>query len=256
MYVDRWAYPNGDTRNWQGAYENPDGTLMCVRPEFAGALTALNEEFRERFGHSLYVNEGGRSIETQWHYWNLYLSGEGNLAGYPGTSTHGFGLAVDMDWPISSKFTEEHAWLRENAHRFGIYWQGVEEGWVQEEPWHWAFDGRNVSEEQGAIWADTGREILIGGIMAKATESEKAEIMAAVRLTNQRLLDIQKGVDEINFAITHPKNGVYRKVTEVRDALPEFRAFKDKTLWALADPKLGLRELVGQLVRALGRTSK
>lgn len=37
-----------------------------------------------------------RSLDRQWYYWNLYQSGQGNLAAYPGTSNHGWGRAIDL----------------------------------------------------------------------------------------------------------------------------------------------------------------
>jgi len=37
-----------------------------------------------------------RSYEDQLYFWNLYQSGQGNLAAYPGTSNHGWGKAIDL----------------------------------------------------------------------------------------------------------------------------------------------------------------
>lgn len=37
-----------------------------------------------------------RSYERQVYYWNLYQSGQGNLAARPGTSNHGWGNAIDL----------------------------------------------------------------------------------------------------------------------------------------------------------------
>ncbi|MCU1367650.1 MAG: peptidase and DD-carboxypeptidase VanY/endolysin [Ilumatobacteraceae bacterium] len=57
------------------------------------------------------------------------LYADGGLAATPGTSNHGWGLAVDAD------VTEKAAlqWLQDNGHRFGFVQA------VPREPWHWEF---------------------------------------------------------------------------------------------------------------------
>lgn len=58
------------------------------------------------------------------------LYSQGGYAAVPGTSPHGWGLAVDVDVSASGL-----AWLRANASRFGF----VEA--VPREPWHWEYHG-------------------------------------------------------------------------------------------------------------------
>jgi hypothetical protein len=41
-------------------------------------------------------NSAYRTYEMQEYFWNEYLAGRGNLAAEPGTSNHGWGLAVDL----------------------------------------------------------------------------------------------------------------------------------------------------------------
>jgi zinc D-Ala-D-Ala carboxypeptidase len=60
---------------------------------------------------------------------NKGLYSEGGYGATPGTSNHGWGLAVDAD--VSDPATL--AWLRSNGHRFGF----VEA--VPREPWHWEY---------------------------------------------------------------------------------------------------------------------
>ena len=57
------------------------------------------------------------------------LYSEGGYGAVPGTSNHGWGLAVDAD--VNDPATL--SWLRSNANRFGF----VEA--VPREPWHWEF---------------------------------------------------------------------------------------------------------------------
>ena len=54
----------------------------------------------------------------------------GGLAAVPGTSQHGWGMAVDLKLD-----GEAQAWMRTNAGRFGF----VED--TPREPWHWTFKG-------------------------------------------------------------------------------------------------------------------
>jgi LAS superfamily LD-carboxypeptidase LdcB len=62
------------------------------------------------------------------------------LAAKPGTSEHGFGLAVDMCGGVESQ-GEGYWWLRENAAAFGF----ENPRWAQAggggpfEPWHWEY---------------------------------------------------------------------------------------------------------------------
>ena len=57
------------------------------------------------------------------------LYSEGGYAAVPGTSNHGWGLAVDVDNTNAAATT----WMRANGYRFGF----VEA--VPREPWHWEF---------------------------------------------------------------------------------------------------------------------
>lgn len=66
-----------------------------------------------------------RSYDRQSYYWNLYQSGAGNLAAYPGTSNHGWGHAVDLAEPWMRE------WIDEHGHEYG--WAKVE---ASSEWWH------------------------------------------------------------------------------------------------------------------------
>ena len=73
-----------------------------LRQDAAAAFNALNRESERRYGlplHPLGPASSYRNIEQQQQLWDLYQSGRGNLAAYPGTSNHGWGLAVDFATP-------------------------------------------------------------------------------------------------------------------------------------------------------------
>jgi D-alanyl-D-alanine carboxypeptidase len=82
-----------------------------------------------RAGVTLDVNDGYRSFEGQEAMAErVGLYSNGGRAAVPGTSTHGWGLSVDVDTGGGAV-----EWLRANAARYGF----VED--VPREPWHWTF---------------------------------------------------------------------------------------------------------------------
>ena len=56
------------------------------------------------------------------------LHSSGGLAAVPGTSAHGWGLALDLDLDATAQ-----RWMRDNAWKYGF----VED--VPREPWHWTY---------------------------------------------------------------------------------------------------------------------
>lgn len=75
-----------------------------------------------------------RSFAEQEFFWTLYTSGKGALAARPGTSNHGWGIAVDLPTPAMQ------AAVRECGHRYG--W-GIRGGKMASdapsEAWHTTF---------------------------------------------------------------------------------------------------------------------
>ena len=83
----------------------------------------------KKAGVSISVTDGYRSYDDQVAVANekgLYT--QGGLAAAPGTSEHGWGLAVDLGLDANSQ-----AWMRQHAKEYGF----VEN--VPREPWHWEF---------------------------------------------------------------------------------------------------------------------
>lgn len=87
-------------------------------------------------GVSIRLTDSYRSYDQQVDLANRKgLYSEGGLAARPGTSNHGWGLAVDAD--VNDAGTLD--WIRTNGPRFGF----VEA--VPREPWHWEFRPQQVS---------------------------------------------------------------------------------------------------------------
>ena len=113
-----------------------------LRPDAAAQLERLNIAFRARFGHDLSITDSYRSFEGQVRA----RATRGHLAAVPGTSNHGWGVAVDLGSGVNRFGTPQHLWMRENAPQFG--WDLP--GWARQngskpEPWHWEFEGAPVS---------------------------------------------------------------------------------------------------------------
>lgn len=102
------------------------GGPALMHPEAAAAMSALLKEAPQ----GLRVKYSYRPLGVQWDKWQNYLNG-GNLAAYPGTSNHGYGVSVDLtglSWSVIQ-------WLRNNSRRFGY----VND--VPSEIWHYTYQG-------------------------------------------------------------------------------------------------------------------
>lgn len=106
-----------------------------LRPDAAMSLSALNEAFRASFGREMCLVASYRDLDTQYEL----KASRGYFAASPGTSMHGWGLAIDL----CSKETgdsEVFSWLWANAPTYG--WQNpswAQLGGSKYEPWHWEF---------------------------------------------------------------------------------------------------------------------
>ena len=98
---------------------------------WAPAATALNQLIADAKaqGVTIGITDSYRSYESQVDVAaRKGLYSEGGLAAVPGTSDHGWGMAVDLDLDSTAQ-----AWMRQNAGRYGF------EEDTPREPWHWAY---------------------------------------------------------------------------------------------------------------------
>lgn len=111
----------------------PGHMLRC---DAAEQLSALSKEYEKEFGVPIPMTDSYRSLELQIRVKAI----KGWLAATPGTSNHGWGLAVDLGYPISTFTSAEHAWMRVHAPDYG--WDNP--SWARStgskpEPWHFEF---------------------------------------------------------------------------------------------------------------------
>ncbi len=95
------------------------------------AATQLNKLLADAkaAGVNISVTDGYRDYDSQVALASSKgLYSQGGLAAEPGTSEHGWGLAVDLGLDANAQ-----AWMRQNASKYGF----VEA--VAREPWHWEF---------------------------------------------------------------------------------------------------------------------
>lgn len=112
----------------------PADRLQCAAMD---NFVRLNEDFKAEFGKDLPILDGYRPLEEQLmvHY------NDPNWTAVPGTSNHGWGLAVDFDWDVFSSWdAPEVVWMIENGPQFG--WRLPSALGPQSdrpEPWHYEF---------------------------------------------------------------------------------------------------------------------
>lgn len=114
----------------------PVGGGHRLRCDAAAGYTALAEAFAGAFGRELCITDSYRSFAAQV----TAARAKPRLAAAPGTSNHGWALAVDLCGGINDSGSAEWRWMTANAWRFGF----VQPDWAgphgeKPEPWHWEF---------------------------------------------------------------------------------------------------------------------
>jgi hypothetical protein len=109
-----------------------------LRSDAAVAIAKLNLAYQQHFGHPMCFNDAYRSLSDQYRI----KAERGSFAARPGTSEHGWGLAVDLcDGVDEGSSSLSYQWMRANAPVYG--WQNPD--WARPggagpyEPWHWEY---------------------------------------------------------------------------------------------------------------------
>ena len=104
----------------------------ALQPDAAIAMTELNSNFRILFGRDVCLASTYRTLADQYRT----KANRGYLAAAPGSSLHGWGIAVDF---CSGELKGESGkWIRDNARTYG--WGNP--SWAkgsQFEPWHYEY---------------------------------------------------------------------------------------------------------------------
>lgn len=106
-----------------------NGEQARLRRDAAAAFMAMNAESQRRFGVTLQAPSARvayRTVAEQQHFWDLYVSGRGALAARPGTSNHGWGLAIDLATPQMRKIVDsigaKYGWAKAWSDAPGEWW--------------------------------------------------------------------------------------------------------------------------------------
>ncbi|WP_460444659.1 D-alanyl-D-alanine carboxypeptidase family protein [Angustibacter aerolatus] len=114
---------------------------QLVRCDAARALDAMSAAYRASSvsgGRDLAVTDSYRSYAAQVST----KARKGNLAATPGTSNHGWGLAIDFGGGIQTTGSTAHAWMLTHAGHYGwVHPAWARPGGSKPEPWHWEYVG-------------------------------------------------------------------------------------------------------------------
>ena len=130
------GYPNGLIPPSAMCPLGPPGHSM--RCDAAAAYRAMSAAFETSFGTPICITDSYRAYAGQVKLYGQKPA----LAAVPGTSNHGWGLAVDLCGGIQSFGTASYAWMTAHAGRFGfLHPTWADPGGGREEPWHWEYAG-------------------------------------------------------------------------------------------------------------------
>ena len=110
----------------------------ALRADAAAAFDRLSAASLAERGTRLCVTDSYRSYARQVDV----FARKPSLAAVPGTSRHGYGLALDLGCGVESFGTEAYRWMKANGPRFGwVHPSWAEPGGSMPEPWHWEHVG-------------------------------------------------------------------------------------------------------------------
>jgi len=117
----------------------PEADHLRLTPDAAASLNSLAVAFEQHFGEPLYLSDAYRTLAEQKR---LKIT-KGAFAAQPGTSNHGWGLAIDMASRINVDNSAEHQWMEANGPYYGWINPWWAENYIprdgQHEPWHWEY---------------------------------------------------------------------------------------------------------------------
>ena len=113
---------------------------QALRSDAAAAFNTMSHAYAAVFGTPLCVTASYRTYQRQVE---LYATMPAGYAAVPGTSNHGWALAVDLCGGIQVDGSPQHAWLLDHAASYNWFhpaW-AMPGGPGPHEPWHWEYAG-------------------------------------------------------------------------------------------------------------------
>jgi hypothetical protein len=113
---------------------------QMLRADAASAFNRMSKAFAGVFGSPLCVTSSYRTYD---HQAELYATMPPGYAAPPGTSNHGWGVAVDLCGGIQVDGSAEHQWLLSHAGTYNWFHPDWAKpgGAGPHEPWHWEYAG-------------------------------------------------------------------------------------------------------------------
>ena len=165
-----------------GGYANGQipGEALCalgvarhaLRCDAAASYARMSAAYASTFGSPLCITDSYRSYASQVSA----FARKPRLAAVPGTSNHGWALAVDLCGGINIAGSAQWSWMTANAGRFGF----VNPDWARPgaekpEPWHWEFGYISVTTPllgpRAGVRSRGGRRALRDGSVTLASGS-------------------------------------------------------------------------------------
>ncbi len=111
---------------------------QMLRADAAAAFNEMSRSYAQVFGAPICVTDSYRSYEEQV----AVKAAKPGLAAQPGSSNHGWGMAVDLCDGVQQFGTPTHQWLRDHSMLYGFFLPAwAQQGGSKPEPWHWEFAG-------------------------------------------------------------------------------------------------------------------
>ncbi|MEA9986298.1 M15 family metallopeptidase [Subtercola sp. RTI3] len=119
-----------------GTYQ---GETLWLNPAAAHDFKLWAAEWKQQEGEDLIVDEADRSLDRQIYLYNGYTKHMAGfyMAAYPGTSSHGEALAIDVLSSVYGSDEAKHDRLVAMGLKYGWSWYTV--GKPSGEPWHFNY---------------------------------------------------------------------------------------------------------------------
>jgi hypothetical protein len=108
---------------------------QVLRADAAASFNALSRKYAETFSAPICVTDSYRDFASQV----AVRAAKPTLAAVPGTSNHGWGVALDLCDGVQVFGSPQHEWLKLHAMAYGWFHPSwAQAGGSKPEPWHWS----------------------------------------------------------------------------------------------------------------------